>query len=89
MDSECHYFCHLDIIWVNDAHDKTTLNGLGNNVARRRRSAPRCTCASSTDNACHQFCHYSPEISSEKSGGRRDHRILTILRSIRFLAVRT
>uniref|UniRef100_A0A674MSJ5 Endothelin-like toxin domain-containing protein n=1 Tax=Takifugu rubripes TaxID=31033 RepID=A0A674MSJ5_TAKRU len=43
MDSECHYFCHLDIIWVNTP-SKTTLRGLGDGLARRRRSAPRCTC---------------------------------------------
>uniref|UniRef100_A0A3B5KF98 Endothelin-like toxin domain-containing protein n=1 Tax=Takifugu rubripes TaxID=31033 RepID=A0A3B5KF98_TAKRU len=55
MDSECHYFCHLDIIWVNTP-SKTTLRGLGDGLARRRRSAPRCTCANPSDKPCNRFC---------------------------------
>uniref|UniRef100_A0A4W5JTJ3 Endothelin-like toxin domain-containing protein n=1 Tax=Hucho hucho TaxID=62062 RepID=A0A4W5JTJ3_9TELE len=41
LDSECHYFCHLDIIWVNTP-SKTTVYGLGSPLSRRRRSAGRC-----------------------------------------------
>uniref|UniRef100_A0A8C5C547 Endothelin-like toxin domain-containing protein n=1 Tax=Gadus morhua TaxID=8049 RepID=A0A8C5C547_GADMO len=55
QDSECHYFCHLDIIWIN-TQSKTTLYGLGSSVARRRRAAGRCFCASPTDRTCSRFC---------------------------------
>ncbi|XP_061674837.1 endothelin-2 [Syngnathoides biaculeatus] len=55
-DSECHYFCHLDIIWVNTA-SKTTLYGLGGAAARQRRSAGRCACAHLHDLTCARFCY--------------------------------
>uniref|UniRef100_A0A672K2Y0 Endothelin-like toxin domain-containing protein n=1 Tax=Sinocyclocheilus grahami TaxID=75366 RepID=A0A672K2Y0_SINGR len=57
LDSECHYFCHLDIIWVNTP-SKTTVYGLGSPLARRRRSTGRCFCASPADRTCNVFCHY-------------------------------
>uniref|UniRef100_A0A671RXT1 Endothelin-like toxin domain-containing protein n=1 Tax=Sinocyclocheilus anshuiensis TaxID=1608454 RepID=A0A671RXT1_9TELE len=57
LDSECHYFCHLDIIWVNTP-SKTTVYGLGSPLARRRRSTGRCFCASPADQTCNAFCHY-------------------------------
>uniref|UniRef100_A0A3B3QB63 Endothelin-like toxin domain-containing protein n=1 Tax=Paramormyrops kingsleyae TaxID=1676925 RepID=A0A3B3QB63_9TELE len=55
MDTECHYFCHLDIIWVNTP-SKMTLYGLGSPLSRRRRSAQRCACASLSDRTCSSFC---------------------------------
>uniref|UniRef100_A0A674E3H6 Endothelin-like toxin domain-containing protein n=1 Tax=Salmo trutta TaxID=8032 RepID=A0A674E3H6_SALTR len=55
LDSECHYFCHLDIIWVNTP-SKTTVYGLGSPLSRRRRSAGRCVCADSDDHTCTSFC---------------------------------
>ncbi|TRY92023.1 hypothetical protein DNTS_034909 [Danionella cerebrum] len=58
LDSECHYFCHLDIIWVNTP-SKTTVYGLGSPLSRRRRSIGRCFCASSVDTTCKSFCHHS------------------------------
>ncbi|KAK9960919.1 hypothetical protein ABG768_008751 [Culter alburnus] len=60
LDSECHYFCHLDIIWVNTP-SKTTVYGLGSPLARRRRSTGRCFCANPADRTCKSFCHYSSE----------------------------
>ncbi|KAK2902817.1 hypothetical protein Q8A67_007530 [Cirrhinus molitorella] len=61
LDSECHYFCHLDIIWVNTP-SKTTVYGLGSPLARRRRSiGRRCFCASPADRTCNAFCRYSSE----------------------------
>ncbi|XP_051921527.1 endothelin-2 isoform X1 [Hippocampus zosterae] len=54
-DSECFYFCHLDIIWVNTP-SKTTLYGLGGAKARQPRSAGRCTCANLDDLICTRFC---------------------------------
>uniref|UniRef100_A0A3Q4G0L6 Endothelin-like toxin domain-containing protein n=1 Tax=Neolamprologus brichardi TaxID=32507 RepID=A0A3Q4G0L6_NEOBR len=48
LDSECHYFCHLDIIWINTP-SKTTVYGLGGAFSRRRRSTGRCTCANRDD----------------------------------------
>uniref|UniRef100_A0A8C8C8R0 Endothelin-like toxin domain-containing protein n=1 Tax=Oncorhynchus tshawytscha TaxID=74940 RepID=A0A8C8C8R0_ONCTS len=58
LDSECHYFCHLDIIWVNTP-SKTTVYGLGSPLSRRRRSAGRCVCADSDDHTCTSFCQDS------------------------------
>ncbi|XP_061574284.1 endothelin-2 [Cololabis saira] len=64
LDSECHYFCHLDIIWVNSP-GKTIVYGLGN--ARRRRSTDRCTCANLKDQTCTNFCDFKPDTKSTKS----------------------
>ncbi|KAL7887234.1 hypothetical protein AOLI_G00049550 [Acnodon oligacanthus] len=58
LDSECHYFCHLDIIWVTTP-SKTTVYGLGSPIARRRRSTDRCLCASPADRTCNSFCVHS------------------------------
>ncbi|XP_070768800.1 endothelin-2 [Enoplosus armatus] len=82
LDSECHYFCHLDIIWVNTP-SKTTVYGLGSPLSRRRRSTCRCTCANPDDQTCTSFCHHSPEITSTKrSVKRRQLNILSILRAV-------
>ncbi|XP_049587322.1 endothelin-2 isoform X2 [Syngnathus scovelli] len=64
-DSECYYFCHLDIIWVNTP-SKTTLYGLGDAKARRRRSAGRCTCANLCDLICTRFCYQRDVTSRSK-----------------------
>uniref|UniRef100_A0A3Q2EFZ2 Endothelin-like toxin domain-containing protein n=1 Tax=Cyprinodon variegatus TaxID=28743 RepID=A0A3Q2EFZ2_CYPVA len=55
LDSECHYFCHLDIIWVNTPR-WTTIYGLGGGLRRRKRFAGRCTCARLDDKTCTSFC---------------------------------
>ncbi|XP_069393399.1 endothelin-2 [Paralichthys olivaceus] len=82
LDSECHYFCHLDIIWVNTP-SKTTVYGLGSALSRRRRSTGRCSCAKPDDQSCTNFCSHSPEIKSEK------RRLLSnTLRILRALASR-
>uniref|UniRef100_A0AAY4AA44 Endothelin-like toxin domain-containing protein n=1 Tax=Denticeps clupeoides TaxID=299321 RepID=A0AAY4AA44_9TELE len=61
MDTECHYFCHLDIVWVNTP-SKTTIYGLGSPLSRRRRrSTERCTCVHPADHTCSRFCLYSSE----------------------------
>ncbi|XP_067094817.1 endothelin-2 [Osmerus mordax] len=70
LDSECHYFCHLDIIWVNTP-SKTTVYGLGSPLARRRRSAGRCACANPADNSCAGFCLHSPEVPASLSPSER------------------
>lgn len=62
LDSECHYFCHLDIIWVNTP-SKTSIYGLGSGLSRRRRSTSRCSCANPEDQSCSDFCQHS--VSSE------------------------
>uniref|UniRef100_A0A672GIZ2 Endothelin-like toxin domain-containing protein n=1 Tax=Salarias fasciatus TaxID=181472 RepID=A0A672GIZ2_SALFA len=62
LDSECHYFCHLDIIWVNTP-SKTTVYGLGGALSRRRRSTDRCTCSRPDDRSCISFCRLSPEVN--------------------------
>ncbi|XP_042345075.1 endothelin-2 [Plectropomus leopardus] len=82
LDSECHYFCHLDIIWVNTP-SKTTVYGLGSSLSRRRRSTGRCTCAIPDDQTCTNFCHHGPEIISPKT-----HQ-LNILRILRAAASRS
>uniref|UniRef100_A0A3Q4G0B6 Endothelin-like toxin domain-containing protein n=1 Tax=Neolamprologus brichardi TaxID=32507 RepID=A0A3Q4G0B6_NEOBR len=61
LDSECHYFCHLDIIWINTP-SKTTVYGLGGAFSRRRRSTGRCTCANRDDQPCAKFCYLSKYI---------------------------
>ncbi|XP_052003441.1 endothelin-2 [Xyrauchen texanus] len=63
LDSECHYFCHLDIIWVNTP-SKTAVYGLGSPLARRRRSTGRCFCVNPADQTCNTFCRYSSENPS-------------------------
>ncbi|XP_023275577.1 endothelin-2-like [Seriola lalandi dorsalis] len=78
LDSECHYFCHLDIIWINTP-SKTTIYGLGSILSRRRRSTGRCTCAKADDQSCTNFCQHSPDIKSEK---RHQLNILSILRAL-------
>ncbi|XP_008321815.1 endothelin-2 isoform X2 [Cynoglossus semilaevis] len=65
LDSECHYFCHLDIIWVNTP-SKTTVYGLGSTVPRRKRSNTRCTCINPGDQSCTSFCHNSPVIKPQR-----------------------
>ncbi|XP_077432432.1 endothelin-1 [Vanacampus margaritifer] len=64
-DSECYYFCHLDIIWVNTA-SKTTLYGLGGAKVRQRRSAGRCTCDDLDDLFCSSFCDLRGVTSKSK-----------------------
>ncbi|XP_029536152.1 endothelin-2-like [Oncorhynchus nerka] len=69
LDSECHYFCHLDIIWVNTP-SKTTVYGLGSPLSRRRRSAGRCVCADSDDHTCTSFCQDRSMVrASERARG--------------------
>ncbi|KAK9513561.1 hypothetical protein VZT92_027087 [Zoarces viviparus] len=81
LDSECHYFCHLDIIWINTS-SKTTVYGLGSAVSRRRRSIRRCTCANLDDHNCTNFCHHSPEVTSQKRSVKRSQlNVLSILRA--------
>ncbi|XP_071239692.1 endothelin-2-like [Salvelinus alpinus] len=82
LDSECHYFCHLDIIWVNTP-SKTTVYGLGSPLSRRRRAAGRCVCADSDDHTCISFCldssdNYSPQSAIKSSRAN----LLTFLRSM-------
>ncbi|XP_075965588.1 uncharacterized protein LOC142969525 [Anarhichas minor] len=81
LDSECHYFCHLDIIWINTP-SKTTVYGLGSALSRRRRSIRRCTCADLDDHNCTNFCHHSPEVTSQKRTVKRSQlNVLSILRA--------
>ncbi|XP_071326003.1 endothelin-2 [Trachinotus anak] len=77
LDSECHYFCHLDIIWINTP-SKTTLYGLGSILSRRRRSTGRCICAKPDDQSCTNFCLQRPDITSEKT---HQLNMLSILRA--------
>ncbi|KAM6994705.1 endothelin-2 isoform 2-T2 [Tautogolabrus adspersus] len=74
MDSECHYFCHLDIIWINTP----------------RRSTCRCTCASPGDQTCTNFCKHSPgTINPKRSLKKRHFNILSILRVTAITSGRT
>ncbi|KAL7874498.1 hypothetical protein SRHO_G00054680 [Serrasalmus rhombeus] len=64
LDSECHYFCHMDIIWVTTP-SKTTVYGLGSPIARRRRSTDHCLCANPADQTCNSFCvHRSKNVAA-------------------------
>ncbi|XP_055020136.1 endothelin-1 [Boleophthalmus pectinirostris] len=64
LDSECHYFCHLDIIWVNTP-SKTSVYGLGIGPSRRRRSTTRCYCANANDHTCFSFCQHRFEVPTQ------------------------
>nr|XP_020504633.1 endothelin-2-like [Labrus bergylta] len=89
MDSECHYFCHLDIIWINTP-SKTTAYGLGNSLSRRRRSTCRCACAIPGDQTCTNFCKLSPgTINLDRSLKKRQANILSILRATAIMSGRT
>ncbi|XP_056141916.1 endothelin-2 [Lampris incognitus] len=82
LDTECHYFCHLDIIWINTP-SKTTVYGLGSPLSRRRRSTGRCACANPDDDTCTSFCRQSLEIASPKSTMRRPRiKLFDILRAL-------
>ncbi|CAB1333706.1 unnamed protein product [Coregonus sp. 'balchen'] len=82
LDSECHYFCHLDIIWVNTP-SKTTVYGLGSPLSRRRRSAGRCVCADSDDHTCTIMCQDSSYNSSPQSAIKSSRaNLLTFFRSM-------
>uniref|UniRef100_A0A3B3I7G5 Endothelin-like toxin domain-containing protein n=1 Tax=Oryzias latipes TaxID=8090 RepID=A0A3B3I7G5_ORYLA len=67
-DYECHYFCHLDVIWVNTP-SKTTIYGLGGALLRRRRSTGRCTCADMGDKACSTFCSFRAAADESNRAG--------------------
>ncbi|XP_065813692.1 endothelin-2 [Labrus bergylta] len=74
MDSECHYFCHLDIIWINTP----------------RRSTCRCACAIPGDQTCTNFCKLSPgTINLDRSLKKRQANILSILRATAIMSGRT
>ncbi|XP_028436595.1 endothelin-2 [Perca flavescens] len=83
LDSECHYFCHIDIIWINTP-SKTIVYGLGSALSRRRRSTGRCSCANRDDQTCTNFCHYSPEFMSSKRSAKRHQ--LSLLGTLRAAA---
>ncbi|XP_053717571.1 endothelin-1 [Synchiropus splendidus] len=59
LDTECVYFCHLDIIWVNTP-ERVVSYGLGNAPRTRRaiQDSPqtRCRCLRRDDDACSNFC---------------------------------
>ncbi|XP_068180631.1 endothelin-2 [Antennarius striatus] len=82
LDSECHYFCHLDIIWINTP-SRTTIYGLGSALSRHRRATSRCACINTNDQTCTKFCT-SPRIMTEKTFAERHH--LSILRIFRAVA---
>ncbi|KAF7211567.1 endothelin-2 [Nothobranchius furzeri] len=87
-DTECIYFCHLDIIWVNTP-SKLLPHGLGGSLSRRRRSANRCQCSDLTDKRCRAFCYESSEDSRaedsslvKKSTRANSKQLLASLRSL-------
>ncbi|KAL3983492.1 hypothetical protein ACER0C_015117 [Sarotherodon galilaeus] len=87
-DTECIYFCHLDIIWVNTP-SKLLPYGLGSPLSRRRRSTDRCECLSAADKTCHGFCHKSSEDLRThvteplvESGSMKSNKLLASFRAI-------
>ncbi|KAM8826881.1 uncharacterized protein ACB058_020018 isoform 1-T1 [Synchiropus picturatus] len=81
LDSECHYFCHLDIIWINTP-SKTTVYGLGSTLSRRRRSASRCACANPDDLTCTSFCQHRPKVTAVRNTAKSQPSLLKILRDV-------
>uniref|UniRef100_A0A4W3HET7 Endothelin-like toxin domain-containing protein n=1 Tax=Callorhinchus milii TaxID=7868 RepID=A0A4W3HET7_CALMI len=55
QDTECVYFCHVGIVWVNTP-GQVVPYGLGTPVGRRKRELSRCLCAKLRDPKCHRFC---------------------------------
>ncbi|KAM6967515.1 uncharacterized protein FYW47_006231 [Aplochiton taeniatus] len=80
LDSECHYFCHLDIIWVNTP-SKTIVYGLGSPLTRRRRFTGRCACANSEDRQCAFFC-FDSFSSPQHTLKRTQVNLLSMLRGV-------
>ncbi|XP_072906241.1 uncharacterized protein [Hemitrygon akajei] len=55
QDTECVYFCHVGIVWVNTP-GQVVPYGLGHPVMRRKRELRRCLCAKSSDAECQSYC---------------------------------
>ncbi|XP_059841280.1 endothelin-1 [Hypanus sabinus] len=55
QDTECVYFCHVGIVWVNTPGQLVPY-GLGHPVMRRKRELRRCLCAKSSDAECQSYC---------------------------------
>ncbi|XP_019367605.1 PREDICTED: endothelin-2 [Gavialis gangeticus] len=99
LDTECIYFCHLDIIWVNTP-GHTAPYGLGSAPRRRKRSLNRCECLHSKDSICTTFCQAKPwsvrnlklpvstgELGDNPHSSDTQHSQPDLLRALRDLAV--
>lgn len=78
LDTECVYFCHLDIIWVNTP-ERVVSYGLGNAPRTRRaiQDSPktRCRCLRQGDKSCNNFCdHARSETSTDKGNQSTRHK---------------
>ncbi|XP_072369995.1 endothelin-1 [Scyliorhinus torazame] len=84
QDTECVYFCHVGIVWVNTP-GQVVPYGLGNPLRRRRRELSRCFCAKGSDWQCRIFCQSSIRVRrrvgdasvglSRKGAGKRTQRV--------------
>ncbi|XP_032881922.1 endothelin-2-like [Amblyraja radiata] len=55
QDTECVYFCHVGIVWVNTP-GQVVPYGLGNPLMRRKRELSRCLCTKRSDKGCQSYC---------------------------------
>ncbi|XP_078413748.1 endothelin-2 [Cetorhinus maximus] len=84
QDTECVYFCHVGIVWVNTP-GQVVPYGLGNPLKRRKREPSRCSCAKGSDVKCRAFCQSPIRVlrrsgnanvgMSRKAAGKRTRRV--------------
>ncbi|XP_051868412.1 endothelin-2 [Pristis pectinata] len=61
QDTECVYFCHVGIVWVNTP-GQVVPYGLGNPLMRRKRELSRCLCAKGSDAECQSYCQSATRV---------------------------
>ncbi|XP_078086646.1 endothelin-1 [Mustelus asterias] len=84
QDTECVYFCHVGIVWVNTP-GQVVPYGLGNPLKRRKRELARCSCTRGSDGHCRTFCQSPMRVlrrvrdasigMSRKGAGKRTQRL--------------
>ncbi|XP_048392163.1 endothelin-2 isoform X1 [Stegostoma tigrinum] len=68
QDTECVYFCHVGIVWVNTP-GQVVPYGLGNPLKLRKRELTRCFCTKGKDAKCRAFCQSPIRVPSSSHIG--------------------
>ncbi|XP_060686771.1 endothelin-2 [Hemiscyllium ocellatum] len=66
-DTECVYFCHVGIVWVNTP-GQVVPYGLGNAAKLRKRELTRCFCTKGKDAECRTFCQSPSRVPRRHVG---------------------